>query len=60
MGKMKAWLLEDMENNPENYNNPELTEEEYDAIQKLKNTDALDVDKDEIESIIIDNKKDTL
>ena len=60
MGKMKAWLLEDMENNPENYNNPELTEEEYDAIQKLKNTDAFDVDKDEIESIIIDNKKDTL
>ena len=51
MGKIKAWLLEDMENNPENYNNPEPTEEEY---------DALDVDKDEIESIIIDNKKDTL
>jgi hypothetical protein len=69
MGKVKQQLTEDMMLNPENYNNPEPTEEEYEDVQGLFD-DFLDkhivvarmpdADKDEIESIIIDNKKDTL
>ena len=70
MGKVKQQLTEDMMLNPENYNNPDPTEEEYEDVQGLFD-DFLDKhivvarmptdeDKDEIESIIIDNKKDTL
>ena len=29
MGKMKEWLRQDMKYNPEKYNNPEPTKEEY-------------------------------
>lgn len=79
MGKVKQQLEEDMMLHPEKYNNPEPTEEEYDAVDKDTKEygdvqglfdDFLDkhiivarmpdADKDEIESIIIDNKKDTL
>ena len=80
MGKVKQQLTEDMMLNPENYNNPDPTEEEYDAVDKdtkeYEDVQGLfddfldkhivvarmptDADKDEIESIIIDNKKDTL
>ena len=34
MGKVKQQLEEDMMLNPENYNNPDPTEEEYKAIDK--------------------------
>ena len=80
MGKVKQQLTEDMMLNPENYNNPDPTEEEYDAVDKdtkeYEDVQGLfddfldkhiivarmptDADKDEIESIIIDNKRDTL
>ena len=33
MGKVKQALEEDMMLNPENYNNPDPTEEEYDFIK---------------------------
>jgi hypothetical protein len=29
MGKMKEWLRQDMKYNPEKYNNPEPTKEDY-------------------------------
>ena len=62
MGKVKQALLEDMMLNPENYNNPDLTEEEMDFVNSHFQVVTIPdhQDKDEIESIIMYNKRDTL
>ena len=62
MGKVKQHLEQDIELNPENYNNPDPTEEEYDFINKHIIVARIPnhADKDEIENVKEDNRKDTL
>ena len=62
MGKVKQHLEQDIELNPENYNNPDPTEEEYDFIDKHIIVARIPnhIDKDEIENVKEDNRRDTL
>ena len=67
MGKVKQALEEDMMLKPENYNNPDPLKEDMvsemdDFLKKhiIIGKIPKKVDADEIQSIEIDNKKDTL
>ena len=60
MGKVKQALEEDMRLNPENYNNPDPTEEDFLSKHIIIGSIPKKEYIEEIKNIESDNKKDTL